>query len=97
LRFDERGDESAQKHCQPAQQQAKVVAGGGEDDVDAIAVASFEVVAVPSVVGLEMAGRITESLRKPGRPSVWSGFAEERRRRGSPRRRRSLRVSGLPG
>ena len=48
-------DEGTQKLCHPAEQQAEVVAGGGEDGVDAIALGSLEIVAAHAVLGLEMA------------------------------------------
>src|ERR1051325_7227316 len=45
----------AQKRLQPAQEQAEVVAGGGEDGVDAIAVAALQVVAAHAVLALDVA------------------------------------------
>jgi hypothetical protein len=36
------------KLCQPSLGRAKVVAGGGEDRVDAVAEASLEIIAIPS-------------------------------------------------
>jgi hypothetical protein len=44
-----------QTPCQPAQQQTEVVAGGGEDGVGAVAVAALQIVAIQTVLGLEMA------------------------------------------
>src|SRR5260221_13315031 len=40
--------------AEPAQEEAEVVAGGGEDGVDAVAVATLEMVAAHAVLGLEM-------------------------------------------
>src|SRR5215469_3258896 len=51
----ERHDAGTQKLCQPAEQQAEVVAGGGKDGVDAVALGSLEIVAAQAVLGLEMA------------------------------------------
>lgn len=44
-----------QKLCKPSEEEAEVVAGRGEDGVDAVAVTAFEVIAAKSVLGLEMA------------------------------------------
>jgi hypothetical protein len=52
---EECGDQGAQKPRQPAHEEAEVVSGGGEDGVDAVAVASLEIVAAEAVLGLEMA------------------------------------------
>ena len=51
----ERHDAGTQKLCQPAEQQAEVVAGSGEDGVDAVALGPLEIVAAHAVLGLEMA------------------------------------------
>ena len=40
---------------QPAQEEAEVVAGGGEHGIDAIAVAPFEIIAAHAVLGLDVA------------------------------------------
>src|SRR5258707_15208358 len=40
--------------AEPAQEEAEVVAGGGEDGVDAVAVATLEMAAAHAVLGLEM-------------------------------------------
>jgi hypothetical protein len=45
----------AQKRRQPAQQEGEIIAGGGEHGVGAIAVKALEVIAVQSVLGLQMA------------------------------------------
>jgi hypothetical protein len=54
-RGEERRDEGTQKLSQPAEQKAEVVACGGEDGIDAIALASLEVIAVHAVVALDVA------------------------------------------
>ena len=51
----ESGDQGAQEPLQPAQEETEVVSGGGEDGVDAVAVASLEIIAAEAVLGLEMA------------------------------------------
>ena len=51
----ERPDAGTQKVCQPAEQQAEVVAGSGKDGVDAVSLGSLEIVAAHAVLGLEMA------------------------------------------
>ena len=51
----ESSDEGTQNRRQPAQEEMEVVAGGGEDGIDAVAVWSFEVIAAHAVLGLEMA------------------------------------------
>ena len=48
-------DDGAQKESQPAEQQAQVVTGGGQEGVHAIAREAGEVVAVHSMVALHMA------------------------------------------
>src|SRR5205814_2287664 len=45
----------AQKPSEPAQEEAKVVAGGGEHSIDAVAVASLQIIAAHAVLGLGMA------------------------------------------
>ena len=55
IAVDEHGDQGMQKRLQPSQEEAEFVPGGGEDGVDAVAVASLEVVAAQAVLGLEMA------------------------------------------
>jgi len=47
--------QDAQKRLEPAQEQAEVVAGGGEDGVDSVAVTALEMVATHPMVILEMA------------------------------------------
>src|ERR1700732_391051 len=47
--------QGAQKLLEPAQEQAEVVAGGGEDRVDAVTMSAFEVVATHPMAVLEMA------------------------------------------
>src|ERR1700682_592441 len=47
--------QGAQKLLEPAQEQAEVVAGGGQNSVDAVAVTALEIVATHPVVVLEMA------------------------------------------
>lgn len=44
-----------EKSRQPADEQTEVEADGGEDGVDAVAVASFEEIASHAAIGLEMA------------------------------------------
>ena len=48
-------DQGTQKLCQPAQEEAEVVTGGGEDGIDAVALTALEMVAVRAVFGFEMA------------------------------------------
>jgi len=47
--------QGAQNPLEPAQQQVEVEAGGGEDGVDAVAIAALEIIAAHAVLGLEMA------------------------------------------
>src|SRR5579864_297865 len=54
---DEHLDPGTQKPFEPSQEQAEVVAGGGEDGVAAVSVASFEMIAVHAVLGFEVADR----------------------------------------
>src|SRR2546423_15267705 len=54
-RCEERLQQGAQKPSEPAQEEAKVVAGGGEHSIDAVAVASLEIIAAHAVLGLGMA------------------------------------------
>ncbi|MGY3443129.1 hypothetical protein ACVW17_003130 [Bradyrhizobium sp. USDA 4473] len=49
--FDEDADD-AQKLSQPSEEQSEVVAGGGKDDVNAVAKAALKMVAVHAVFGL---------------------------------------------
>ena len=42
----ERPDQGTQKFCEPAQQEAEVVAGGGKHGIDAVALAALEIIAV---------------------------------------------------
>src|SRR6266851_721783 len=51
----ERQHQGTQKRCEPAQEQAEVVAGGGQHGVDAVAVAALEIVTVHAVLGLHVA------------------------------------------
>src|ERR1700759_4103989 len=69
--FGEGPDNGTQEFCEPPQQQAEVVAGRGQDGVDAVADAAFEVVAVHAVLGLDVAdagldGRTTLHLAPDG-------------------------------
>ena len=48
-------EDSKQEGPQPLEDQAEVVAGGGEDGVGLIAVSAFEEVAAEMAVGLEVA------------------------------------------
>ena len=52
---EERPDEGAQKHRQRSQEEAEIVAGGGKHGVAAVAVASFEIIAIHAVLGFEVA------------------------------------------
>src|SRR5204862_682371 len=54
-RCEERLQQGAQKPSEPAQEEAKVVAGGGEHSIDAVAVASLQIIAAHAVLGLGMA------------------------------------------
>jgi hypothetical protein len=47
--------QGAQKPLEPAQEQAEVVAGSGEHSIDAVTVASFEVIAIHPMLGLHVA------------------------------------------
>ena len=50
------GDQDwAQKHPQPGEDEAEVVADGGEDDVGGVALAAFEVAAAEMAVSLHVA------------------------------------------
>jgi hypothetical protein len=51
----EDGDQGTQKRGEPAQEQGEVEAGGGEDGVDAVALAALELIAVHAVLGLDVA------------------------------------------
>src|SRR3954468_4492549 len=53
--FGEGPDDGTQEFCEPPQEQAEVIAGRGEDGVDAVADAGFEIVAVHAVLGLDVA------------------------------------------
>lgn len=60
----ERGEEQPQKLPEPVEQQRDVVAGGGQDGVDGVALLAGEVVAVHPVFGLDVAdGSIAERRR----------------------------------
>src|SRR5947208_3029307 len=50
----ERLEEGTQKPREPAQEEAEVVAGGGEHGIDAIAVAPLQIIAAHTVLGLGM-------------------------------------------
>src|SRR5947207_4669028 len=54
-RCEERLQQGAQKPPEPAQEEAKVVADGGEHSIDAVAVAPLEIIAAHAVLGLGMA------------------------------------------
>src|SRR5438552_1331789 len=54
-RCEERLQQGAQKPSEPAQEEAKVVAGGGEHSIDAVAVAPLQIIAAHAVLGLGMA------------------------------------------
>src|SRR5256714_5154750 len=54
-RCEERLQQGAQKPSEPAQEEAKVVAGGGEHSIDAVAVAPLQIIAPHAVLGLGMA------------------------------------------
>jgi hypothetical protein len=47
-------ENGAQERRQPPQEEAEVETGGGEDGVDTVAVLAFEVVAVHSMIGLDV-------------------------------------------
>ena len=51
---EQRSDQGAQKPLEPTQEQAEVVAGSGEHGVDAVAVASCEVIAAHPMFGLDV-------------------------------------------
>jgi hypothetical protein len=55
LAYEQYRDQDTQKLCQPAQEEAEVVTGGGEDGIDAVALTALEIVAVHAVFGFEMA------------------------------------------
>src|SRR6478736_9507678 len=52
--FGEGPDDGTQEFCEPPQEQAEVIAGCGEDGVDAVADAAFEIVALHAVLGLDV-------------------------------------------
>ncbi len=52
-----------QESCEPSQEQAEVVVGHGEDGVDAIASAAFEIVPVRAV--LNLAADVADDPAKP--------------------------------
>lgn len=69
--LEEGSDNGAQELCEPSQEQAEVIAGCGEDGVDAVAEAPLEIVAVHAVLGLDVAddgldGRATLHLAADG-------------------------------
>jgi len=51
-RCEERLEQSTQKPRQPAQQEAEVVAGGGEHGIDAVAGTALQIIAAHAVLGL---------------------------------------------
>ena len=51
--LDEGSDDDTQELCEPSQEQAEVIAGRGENSVDAVAETSLEVVPVHAVPGLD--------------------------------------------
>ena len=53
--LDEGSDDDTQEFCKPSQEQAEVVACGGEDSVDAVAEASLKIVPFHTVLGLDVA------------------------------------------
>ncbi len=53
--LEEGSDDDTQELCEPSQQQAEVVAGRGENGVDAVAEASLEIISVHAVLGLDVA------------------------------------------
>jgi hypothetical protein len=53
--YEQYRDQGTQKLCQPAQEEAEVVTGGGEDGIDAVALTALEMVAVRAVFDFEMA------------------------------------------
>ena len=53
-RLDGREENGGQERRQPPQEKVEVEAGGGEDGVDTVAVLAFEVVAVHSMIGLDV-------------------------------------------
>ena len=48
-------DQGVQKPLEPAQEQAEVVSGGGENGVNAVPISALEIIATHSMVVLEMA------------------------------------------
>src|SRR3546814_11743027 len=52
---EDRQEQGTQECFQPADEEAEVVAGGGEDGVGVVAVAALEIVALHAVLGLEVA------------------------------------------
>jgi len=53
--LEEGSDDDTQELCEPSQQQTEVIAGGGENSVDAVAEASLEIISVHAVLGLDVA------------------------------------------
>src|SRR3546814_5388836 len=52
---EDRQEQGTQECFQPADEEAEVVAGGGEDGVGVVAVAALEIVALHAVHGLDVA------------------------------------------
>src|SRR3546814_5289420 len=52
---EDRQEQGTQECFQPADEEAEVVAGGGEDGVGVVAVAALEIVALHAVLGLDVA------------------------------------------
>ena len=57
MRAEEREEQGAQKPPEPLQEEAEVIAGGGEDGVGAVAIAALEAVAAHAVVLVESSHR----------------------------------------
>lgn len=51
----EGGDDKPQKSLQPPEQEGEVVAGGGQDGIDGVALPAGEVVAAHPMLGLDVA------------------------------------------
>ena len=66
IRAGEGGQQSEPQMPQPGEQEAEVVAGGGEDGVDGVAGGMGEMVAAHAVLGLEMADDGLDGGAAPG-------------------------------
>src|SRR3546814_16792138 len=76
---EDRQEQGTQECFQPADEEAEVVAGGGEDGVGVVAVAALEIVALHAVIGLDVADDRSEERRvgKEGVSTCRSGWLHD--------------------